>query len=136
LLPAIQLHLFPKSTIDVFITVIENDGLESCVASASMAASTALADAGIEMLGMVVACCSVSFLYISSTLLIKVSLKAINDDGIWLDPDTAEAAASRGTLLLAGLPALGTITNLWQAGQMTSVDALQVGHFTWMIAFG
>lgn len=60
LLPAVQLHLFPKSTIDVFITIIENDGLESCVASASMAASTALADAGIEMLGMVVACCSVS----------------------------------------------------------------------------
>jgi exosome complex component MTR3 len=41
---------------------MENDGLESCVASASMAASTALADAGIEMLGMVVACCSVSLL--------------------------------------------------------------------------
>jgi exosome complex component MTR3 len=116
--------------------VIENDGLESCVASASMAASTALADAGIEMLGMVVACCSVSFLNISSTLLITISPKAINDDGIWLDPDTAEAAASRGTLLLAGLPALGTITNLWQAGQMTSVDALQVSRFTWMIAFG
>lgn len=62
LLPAVQLHLFPKSTIDVFITIMENDGLESCVASASMAASTALADAGIEMLGMVVACCSVSLL--------------------------------------------------------------------------
>ena len=114
--------------------MIENDGLESCVASASMAASTALADAGIEMLGMVVACCSVSSLNSSSPSLIKVSLKSINDDGIWLDPDTAEAAASRGTLLLAGLPALGTITNLWQAGQMTSVDVLQVGPFTWMIA--
>jgi ribonuclease PH len=63
----------------------------------------------------------------------KVSLKAINDDGIWLDPDTAEAAACRGTLLLAGLPSLGTITNLWQAGQMTSVDALQVSRFSWMI---
>jgi len=62
LLPAIQLHLFPKSTIDVFITIIENDGIESCVASASIAASTALADAGIEMLGMVVACCSVGLL--------------------------------------------------------------------------
>lgn len=63
----------------------------------------------------------------------RISLKAINDDGIWLDPDIAEAAASRGTLLLAGLPALGTITNLWQAGQMTSVDALQVGRVTCMI---
>lgn len=59
LLPAIQLELFPKSSIDVFITVIENDGLENCVACASLAASTALADAGIEMLGMVVACSAV-----------------------------------------------------------------------------
>lgn len=60
LLPAVQLHLFPKSSIDIFIEIIENDGLEGCVASASIAASTALVDAGIEMQGMVVACCAVS----------------------------------------------------------------------------
>ncbi|PVG04535.1 ribosomal protein S5 domain 2-like protein [Serendipita vermifera] len=108
LLPAIQLHLFPKSSIDVFITVVENDGLESCIASASMVASTALADAGIEMLGMVVACCS-----------------TLNGDDVWLDPVTAEVAASRGTLVLASLPALGTITNLWQVGQMSALEAIR-----------
>jgi exosome complex component MTR3 len=62
LLPAVQLHLFPKSSIDIFIEIIENDGLEGCVASASIAASAALVDAGIEMQGMVVACCAVSIL--------------------------------------------------------------------------
>ncbi|CCA73082.1 hypothetical protein PIIN_07036 [Serendipita indica DSM 11827] len=108
LLPAIQLHLFPKSSIDVFITVIENDGLEGCVASASIAASTALADAGIEMDGMVVACCA-----------------ALYKDRIWMDPVTSERLAARGALLLAGIPALGTITNIWQSGNVTTKEALQ-----------
>lgn len=60
LVPAVRLELLPKSTIDVFISVLENDGIESCVAAASIAASAALADAGIEMFGLVVACAAVS----------------------------------------------------------------------------
>jgi exosome complex component MTR3 len=60
LAPAVRLELFPKSTIDIFLTIIENDGLESCVAAAAVAASTALADAGIEMVGLVTACAGVS----------------------------------------------------------------------------
>lgn len=59
LVSAVRLELFPKSTIDVFITVIENDGIEGCIASGSIAASTALADAGIEMLALVVSCSAV-----------------------------------------------------------------------------
>ena len=59
LVPAVRLELFPKSTIDVFITIIENDGLESCIASGVIAASAALAHAGIEMLGLVVSCSAV-----------------------------------------------------------------------------
>lgn len=60
LVPAVRLELFPKSTIDVFVTIIENDGIEGCIASGSVAASAALADAGIEMLGLIVACSAVS----------------------------------------------------------------------------
>ena len=56
---SVCLELFPKSTIDVFITIIENDGIEGCVASGSIAASTALADAGIEMFGLVASCSAV-----------------------------------------------------------------------------
>lgn len=58
--PAVRLELLPKSAIDVYITVLENDGTSSCLAAAIIAASTALADAGIEMLDQVTACSAVS----------------------------------------------------------------------------
>lgn len=60
--PSVRLELFPKSIIDVFVTIIEADGIEACVASGSVAASTALADAGIEMIGLVVSCSAVRFI--------------------------------------------------------------------------
>jgi exosome complex component MTR3 len=59
IIPSIRLETFPKSTIDIFITVIETDGIEGCVATGSIAASTALADAGIEVFGLVVSCSAV-----------------------------------------------------------------------------
>lgn len=59
IIPSVRLETFPKSTIDIFITVIETDGIESCVAAGSIAASTALADAGIEVIGLVVSCSAV-----------------------------------------------------------------------------
>ncbi|KAH7926313.1 mRNA transport regulator 3 [Leucogyrophana mollusca] len=101
---SVRLELFPKSSIDVFITVIENDGLEGCIASGSIAASAALADAGIELLGLV-ASCSV----------------AVCGTQLWLDPTEDEARASKATLILACMPALGNITSVWQSGQ-TNID--------------
>ena len=43
-----------------------------------------------------------------------------------MDPVNSEGLAARGTLLLAGIPALGTVTNLWQSGSVTTKEALQV----------
>ena len=63
IIPSVRLETFPKSTIDIFITVIETDGIEGCVAAGSIAASTALADAGIEVIGLVVSCSAVCCLY-------------------------------------------------------------------------
>ncbi len=60
LLSSVRLELLPKSSIDIFVTIIENDGIEGCVSAGSIAASAALADAGIEMLGLVVSCSAVS----------------------------------------------------------------------------
>lgn len=54
-----RLELLPKSTVDVFITIIENDGIEGCISAGAVAASAALADAGIDMLGMVMSCSAV-----------------------------------------------------------------------------
>ncbi|XP_040572802.1 exosome complex component MTR3 [Lepeophtheirus salmonis] len=46
------LHLYPKSKIDVFITVLENDG--SAVATAITAASLALSDASINLFDLAI----------------------------------------------------------------------------------
>ena len=57
-----RLELLPKSSIDVFLTIVENDGIEGCIAAGSIAASTALADAGVEMIGLVMSCAAVGLL--------------------------------------------------------------------------
>ena len=56
---SVRLETFPKATLDIFITVIETDGLEGCVAAGSIAASTALVEAGVEVFGLVVSCSAV-----------------------------------------------------------------------------
>ncbi|KAH9952229.1 mRNA transport regulator 3 [Amylocystis lapponica] len=106
--PSVRLELLPKSTLDIFITIIENDGIEGCIASGSVAASAALADAGIEMLGLVVSCAA-------STI----------GKEIWLDPTEEEARMASGSLILSGMPALGTITNVWQSGRLTPEETIQ-----------
>ncbi|KAF8520146.1 ribosomal protein S5 domain 2-like protein [Hysterangium stoloniferum] len=107
LLPSLRLELLPKSGIDVFITIIENDGVEACVASGAVAASTALADAGIEMFGLVTSCAS-----------------AMVEEDIWLDPTAEETVRARASFTIACIPALGTVTNIWQTGQLTAEEAI------------
>jgi len=45
---------------------------------------------------------------------------------IWLDPTEDEATVSQGTLILSCIPALGTITSVWQNGQTQLADAISV----------
>jgi exosome complex component MTR3 len=52
--PVICLYKFPKAQVDVFVTVLENDG--GALSAAITAAGVALADAGVPMYDMVVAC--------------------------------------------------------------------------------
>lgn len=108
LISSIRLELFPKSTIEVFLTIVENDGIDSCVAIGTVAASTALADAGIEMLGLVTSC--------AATLM---------GEEIWLDPNHDEATAGASTLVLACMPALNVVTNVWQNGSMSPKQGLE-----------
>lgn len=108
LLSSVRLELLPKSTIDIFIVIIEADGIEGCIASGSVAASTALADAGIEMFGLVVACSA-----------------ALVGQDIWLDPNALEIQASSGSLILSTIPALGMVTSVWQNGQMQPEEVLK-----------
>ncbi|GJE86901.1 mRNA transport regulator 3 [Phanerochaete sordida] len=108
LLSSVRLGLLPKSTVDIFIIIIENDGIEGCVASGSIAASAALADAGIEMLGLVVSCSA-----------------CVIGKEIWLDPTEDEAKQATGTLVYAGMPALGSVTSIWQTGKLTAQEVFQ-----------
>ena len=59
LVSSVRLELLPKSTIDIFLMVIESDGPEACIAAGIVAASTALADAGVEMFALVSSCSAV-----------------------------------------------------------------------------
>jgi hypothetical protein len=43
-----------------------------------------------------------------------------------MDPSEEEVKFSKGTLVLSCMPALGTVTSVWQSGQMKAEDVLEV----------
>ena len=53
-------------------------------------------------------------------------MQAIVGDDIYLDPSEAEAQASSGAVILACMPALDSVTSIWQSGYMTADTALKV----------
>ncbi|XP_062922676.1 exosome complex component MTR3 isoform X1 [Mobula hypostoma] len=114
--PAICLHKYPRSQIEVYVVVLENDG--STLAAALTCASMALAEAGIEMYDVVVGC----------------SLRQCGAISL-LDPTVAEefnAASCRGldngSMTVALLPTLNQISGLVSKGEwegQTSVEAIK-----------
>lgn len=129
LTPSVRLELLPKAVIDIFVTVIENDGTEGCVAAASLAASTALADAGIEMLGLVASCSSVRCTVetrVIFTALIHTFLQSLVGNDVWLDPTEQETSLAEANLVFACIPALGVVTSVWETGRMLPAQAIQV----------
>lgn len=102
LTPSLRLELLPKSVIDVYITILENDGIEGCVSAGVIAATSALGDAGIEMIGLVTACAA----------------SWIGEE-LRVDPSAPESEDATGTVVVACIPAVGTITNTWQIGHLT-----------------
>ncbi|KAL1694560.1 3' exoribonuclease family, domain 1-domain-containing protein [Schizophyllum commune] len=111
LLASVRLELLPKSTVDIFLVIIEADGKEASIASGVVAASAALADAGIEMLGLVSSCSA-----------------AVTGDKIWLDPSAAESEQAGGTVILSCMPALDSVTSVWQSGRLPPQKALECMH--------
>ncbi|RIA92922.1 ribosomal protein S5 domain 2-type protein [Glomus cerebriforme] len=101
LAPSIRLDLLPKSTIDIYISVLENDGMASCFAAAITCASVAVADAGIEMLDQVAAC-SASYI----------------DGDIYMDSDLVEEQRESGSLILSYMPSLNEVTHILQSGKV------------------
>ena len=98
LVSAVCLDAYPKSQIDVYINVLEDNG--NTLSYAITAASVALADAGIEMVDLVT---SASLVF--------------NRDAALLDPDAnEEQAGTDGTMSLAYLPSLNKVSCLLQDG--------------------
>lgn len=102
--PAVRLELLPKSAIDIYVNVLENDGTSSCLAAAIIASSVALADAGIEMLDQVTAC---------STVFTK-------ENQILMDGTETEENVKEGSLVLSYMPSLNEVTHILQAGRSDS----------------
>uniref|UniRef100_H3CEF3 Exosome complex component MTR3 n=1 Tax=Tetraodon nigroviridis TaxID=99883 RepID=H3CEF3_TETNG len=99
--PAVCLHRYPRSQIEVHLVVLENGG--SVLAHAVTCASVALADAGIQMYDLVLGC-------------------SLRQDGASFvaDPTYAEE------LTVAFLPSLNQISGLRSDGEMAE-DTLRAG---------
>lgn len=98
--PAIFLEKFPRSTIDVFIEVLEAEGGTRC--AGITAASVALADAGIPMKDLVASC---------------AAGKA--DGNVILDLSEEEDKEGEADLPVAIMPRSGDITLLQMDGHLT-----------------
>lgn len=101
LMPAVFLEKFPRSTIDVFIEILEAEGGTRC--AGITAASVALADAGVPMRDLVVAC---------------AAGKANGE--VILDLSEAEDKDGEADVPVAIMPRTGEITLLQSDGNLTS----------------
>lgn len=118
LLPCIRLSLLPKSSLDIYISILQADGpLEGIATWATTAASLSLALAGVELWGL---CIGVG------ACLVPAGDDAKKTTRILVDPTKVEAAAAgqagKGTIALFGMPALGSISSLEQSGSIELQD--------------
>ncbi|KAJ3055361.1 Exosome complex component MTR3, partial [Quaeritorhiza haematococci] len=106
--PAVRLEQLTKSTVDVFVYVLECDGTAACLAAAITCASLAIADAGIEMLDQVVACSS-----------------GLRDSTVTLDCTGDEEAQQLGSLVVSYMPSVNEVTHLVHYGETSSDASVQ-----------
>ncbi|MDR0911934.1 MAG: exosome complex exonuclease Rrp41 [Methanobrevibacter sp.] len=97
--PALLLENYPRSMVDVFIEVIEAEGGTRC--AGITAASVALADAGIPMKDLVVACAA----------------GKVNDEVV-LDLSESEDKEGQADVPVAYMPSTGEITLLQSDGNL------------------
>lgn len=112
--PAVCLHKYPRSQIEVNVMVLENSG--SVLAHAVTCASLALADAGIEMYDLVLGC---SMRQDGDSFVVDPTYMEENSSGT----DTKD---NQGGLTVAFLPSLNQISGLQSDGEM-SEETLTAG---------
>ncbi|GFZ47955.1 hypothetical protein JCM24511_05702 [Saitozyma sp. JCM 24511] len=109
LLPSLHLHLLPKSSVDVYLLILESDTLTSVLSAGLTVASAAIADAGIAMGALGVG-----------------AVVAGEKGGLLVDP-TKQEEQEGGAVLTAGImPALNRVTNLWLTGETEVDDAVKM----------
>lgn len=116
--PAVRLEKFPKAQIDIFVTVLQNDG--SALAGAITAASVALADAGIEMYDVVTGC---SLRQHGHQVLIDPT--ALEESR----PESIQNPINQGVVTMGLMPSLNQISALSQKGEIEhqkTVDAIKL----------
>ena len=112
LLPSIQLHLLPKSSVDVFLLVLESDSTSNVLSAGLTVSSLAIADAGIPMFGLCVG-----------------SVVARAADGEMLfDPSKEDDTEAQGQVTVGVMPALSKVTSLWTSGEIEVEDVCDVSH--------
>ena len=101
--PSVFLEKFPRSTIDIFIEVLQAEGGTRCAGIS--AASVALADAGIPMRDMVAACAA-----------------GKSDGKVIMDLSEVEDKEGEADVPIAMMPRTGDITLLQMDGHLTSSE--------------
>ncbi|XP_033640529.1 exosome complex component MTR3-like [Asterias rubens] len=118
--PAICLHKFPKSQLDIFVTVLQNDG--SALSAALTCASVAVADAGIEMYDVIVGC-ALRQAGVETSVLDPTTSEEFRSR---LDPDeTVNTAVNHGSVTVAYLPSLNQLSAVQQTGELDHEVAVQ-----------
>ncbi|WVQ98265.1 hypothetical protein IAU59_005388 [Kwoniella sp. CBS 9459] len=115
LIPTLQLHLLPKSSIDVYLLILESDTPTNVLSAGLTVASAAIADAGIAMNGL-----GVGSVIASSS---SAASSTPTSSYLLLDPSEEEERNSQAKVLVGSMPALGRITNLFFTGEADVNDA-------------
>lgn len=101
--PALFMDLYPRTGIDVFVEVLQADGGTRC--ASITAAALAIADAGVPMRDLVVACAAGKI-----------------DDTVVVDLFDTEDKLGAADLPVAYMPSLNAITLLQMDGKLTSEE--------------
>lgn len=116
--PAVCLHKYPRSQIEVNMMVLENGG--SVLAHAITCASLALADAGIEMYDLVLGCS------IRQDGASYVADPSYGEETSRASVGSSSSSSSQGSLTVAFLPSLNQISGLQSDGEMAE-ETLRAG---------
>ncbi|XP_078000968.1 exosome complex component MTR3-like [Glandiceps talaboti] len=111
--PAVCLDKYPRAQIDIFVTVLQNDG--GALSTAITCASLALADAGIDMYDVVVGCS------------VRQAGKTTILDPIFQEEyDSKDEGSNNGSICVGLLPSLNQLSAVIQCGDLDK-DVAQEG---------